>query len=310
MEELIDVGIIGGGPAGLSAALVLGRARKTVVVIDEGTPRNGVTRESHGFLSRDGVSPFELRRIAREQIAAYPTVRFAEDRAVGAGGRSGDFRLTTRSGETYRCRKLLFATGMKDLPLDIEGLTDVYGRSAFVCPYCDGWELRDKPLVLIVRGHRAIHLATTVAGWTDRIAVCTNGPDELDEMQREAFRLRNIPLYDAPIARIASRDGIAERVVLADGTEIACEGLFFAPLLGPGTDLPRALGCDVTELGIMRVDAFGKSNVRGVFGAGDAATEFFQIATAASMGAMAGVGINGELLAEAWERGGGAGSRI
>ncbi len=303
MEQRFDVGIIGGGPAGLNAALVLGRARKRVIVLDEGLPRNRVTRESHGFLTRDGIEPQEFRRIAKAQIEAYPTVRFAEGRAVGAGGRDGDFLLTTGLGDVYRCKKLLFATGMRDLPLGIEGLKEVYGVSAFVCPYCDGWEMRDKPLVLIAEGSRAIHLATTVSGWTDRMAVCANGPDGLSAMQRNAFRLRNIPVYDVPIARIVSTDGVVKRVVLTDGTEIACEGIFFSPMLAAGSDLPRSLGCDVTELGIMRVDAFGKSNVPGVFGAGDAAYEFFQLVTAASMGAMAGVGINGELLAEAWERG-------
>ena len=167
MEQLVDVGIIGGGPAGMSAALVLGRARKSVVVIDEGRPRNRVTRESHGFLTRDGVSPSEFRRIARDQIGAYPSVRFVEEAAAQVAGSDGDFRVTTAQGRTYRCRKLLFATGMKDLPLDIAGLSDVYGKSAFVCPYCDGWELREQPLVLIQKGARALHAAKTLAGWSD-----------------------------------------------------------------------------------------------------------------------------------------------
>lgn len=146
-----DCVIIGGGPAGLNAALVLGRARKSMVVIDEGRARNRVTRETHGFLTRDYISPGEFRRIAKEQISAYPSVTFAEDTALSITGTDGDFQITTVQGQTFQSKKVLFAIGMKDLPMDIKGLSDVYGKSAFICPYCDGWELRDQPLVVIVK---------------------------------------------------------------------------------------------------------------------------------------------------------------
>ncbi|TFE29498.1 NAD(P)/FAD-dependent oxidoreductase [Cohnella luojiensis] len=300
MEQHIDVGIIGGGPAGLNAALVLGRARKSVVVIDEGRPRNRVTRETHGFLTRDGISPGEFRRIAKEQINAYPSVRFVEDAAVTITGTDGDFQITTAQGTTYRSKKLLFAAGMKDLPLDIDGLTAVYGKSAFVCPYCDGWELRDQPLVLIVKGARALHSAKMLSGWTKQFTICTNGPDEWTDEQREELKQHNVPAFDSPIQRIESNDGMVQRVVLEDGTIIPCTGIFFAPKLVAGSDLPQALGCNVTETGTVIVDNFGKTNVQGIYSAGDAATELYQAITAASMGALAGVGINGELLEEAW----------
>ncbi len=301
MEQLVDVGIIGGGPAGMSAALVLGRSRKSVIVIDEGRPRNRVTRESHGFLTRDGVSPGEFRRIAREQIGAYPSVRFVEEAAAQVAGSDGDFRVTTAQGRTYRCRKLLFATGMKDLPLDIPGLADVYGKSAFVCPYCDGWELREQPLVLINKGARALHAAKTLAGWSDLYVICTNGPDEMTEEQREELRRHNVPVFDSMILRIESDgEGIVRQVVLADGTILPCRGIFFAPKLAAGSELPQALGCRTTETGMVVADPFGKTNVPGVFSAGDAATEMYQVVAAASMGSLAGVGINSELLEEAW----------
>ncbi|CAH1209506.1 Thioredoxin reductase [Paenibacillus plantiphilus] len=300
MKQFIDVGIIGGGPAGLNAALVLGRARKSVVVIDEGRPRNRVTRESHGFLTRDGIKPSEFRRIAREQIHAYPSVHFVEDTAVAVTGGDGDFQITTAQGTAYRCKKLLFAAGMRDLPLNINGLADVYGTSAFVCPYCDGWELRDQPLVLIVKGARALHLAKMLTGWTSQYTICTDGPDEWTDEQREELRQHDVPALDSPIRRIESNDGMVERVVLDDGTIIPCTGIFFAPKLAAGSDLPQALGCEVTESGTVVVDGFGKTNVPGIYSAGDAATEMYQVITAASMGALAGMSINGELLGEAW----------
>ncbi|MEI7024840.1 NAD(P)/FAD-dependent oxidoreductase [Paenibacillus sp. y28] len=300
MEKLLDTIIIGGGPAGMNTALVLGRARKTVVVIDEGLPRNRVTRESHGFLTRDGISPGEFRRIAREQISAYPSVRFVEDTAAAAAGTDGHFQITTAQGAVYRSKKLLFAVGKKDVPLEINGLADVYGKSAFVCPYCDGWELRDQPLVLIVNGAQALHAAKTLSGWTSRFTICTNGPAGWTEEQGAELEQRDIPVLQSPIDRIEANGGMVERVVLSDGTSVPCTGIFFAPRLAAGSDLPQALGCRTTESGTVVVDAFGKTSVPGVYSAGDAASEMYQVITAASLGALSAVGINNELLTEDW----------
>ncbi|NRS17984.1 NAD(P)/FAD-dependent oxidoreductase [Brevibacillus sp. HB1.4B] len=302
MNKLIDVGIIGGGPAGMSAALVLGRARKSVVVIDEGRPRNRVTRESHGFLTRDGITPSDFRHIAREQISAYPSVHFVEDTAVTITGHDGSFLLTTAQGTTYQSKKLLFAVGMKDLPLPVNGLAEVYGRSAFVCPYCDGWELRDQPLVLIANGEKAFHLAKMLSGWTNQYTICTNGPDEFTEEQRLELLQHRVPVFDSPIECIDSVDGMVQRVELTDGNSIACTGIFFAPKLVAGSDLPKAFGCQVTEAGTVIVDSFGKTSVPGVYSAGDAATTQYQVITAAALGSAAGMSINNELLLEEWNR--------
>lgn len=302
MNQRFDVAIIGGGPAGLNAALVLGRARKDVLVIDEGRPRNRVTRESHGFLTRDGIKPAEFRRIAKEQILAYPSVHFAEETATAIEGSDGNFCITTAAGTTYRSKKLLFAVGMKDLPLDINGLTEVYGKSAFVCPYCDGWELRDQPLALIAKGPRALHLAKTIAGWSDTYTILTHGADEWTDAEREELRQHDVPFYTSPILRIESVEGMVQRIVLEDGTIVPCTGIFFAPKLTTGSDLPKALGCEVSETGTVVVDALGKTSVPGVYCAGDAATPHqYQVIAAAALGAAAAAGINGELLAEAWD---------
>ncbi|MFB9275861.1 NAD(P)/FAD-dependent oxidoreductase [Cohnella cellulosilytica] len=301
-KQLLDAAIIGGGPAGLNAALVLGRARKNVTVIDEGRPRNAVTRKTHGFLTRDGVSPGEFRRLAREEIGAYPSVSFLADAAVSIEGADGRFQITTAQGVTLLSRKLLLAVGLKDRPLDIPGLADVYGKSAFVCPYCDGWELRDQPLVVINKGAELMHFAPLISGWTDRFTICTNGPDELTDEQREELRRHRVPLFDSPIRRIESDDGIVREVVLADGTAVPCRGLFFRPELALGSDLPQALGCALTDIGTAEIDAFGKTSVPGVYSAGDAASRMHQAIAAASMGALAAAMINNELNAEAWGR--------
>ncbi len=302
-KQLLDVAIIGGGPAGLNAALVLGRARKNVTVIDEGRPRNAVTRETHGFLTRDGVSPGEFRRIAKEEIGAYPSVSFLADTAVSLEGADGRFQITTAHGRTLFSRKLLFAVGMKDRPLNIPGLAEIYGRSAFVCPYCDGWELRDQPLVVINKGAELMHFAPLISGWTNRFTICTNGPDELTNEQREELRRHGVPVFDSPIQSIESDDGIVREVVLADGTTVPCRGIFFKPELVMGSDLPQAVGCEMTETGTVAADVLGKTNVPGVYSAGDAASRMQQAIAAASMGAIAAAGINNELNSEAWGRG-------
>ncbi|SFS53149.1 NAD(P)/FAD-dependent oxidoreductase [Paenibacillus sp. 453mf] len=297
-----DCIIVGGGPAGLNAALVLGRARKSVLVIDAEEPRNRVTRHSHGFLTRDGITPHEFRRVAKEQIEAYPNVTFTTDTAISAGGADGDFTITTEKGTTYHSKKLLLAIGKRDLKLPIDGLAEVYGKSAFVCPYCDGWELRDQKLVVIVSHDKALHMAKTLSGWSRDFTICTNGDEKLTEQDREELNNHNISVFDTRISEIKSIGGMVESVHLEDGTMIPCTGIFFAPELGIGSDLPQLLDCESSEDGTIVVDKFGKTSVPGVYSAGDSATQMYQLIMAASMGSLAAVGINSELLAEAWEQ--------
>lgn len=303
-KQLLDAVIIGGGPAGLNAALMLGRARKHVAVIDEGKPRNAVTRETHGFLTRDGVSPFEFRRIAKEELGAYPSVTIVEDTAVSVAGEDGNFQIETAQGNLYASKKLLFAVGMKDRPLDIPGLAEVYGKSAFVCPYCDGWELRDEPLVVIVKGADLMHFAPLISGWTNRFTVCTNGPAGLTDDQREELRRHQVPLFESPILNIESNEGIVRQVVLEDGTSIPCRGIFFKPELTTGSDLPQTIGCRLTEDGMVVVDDFGKTTVPGVYSAGDAASRLHQAVAAAAKGAFTAAALNNELNLEAWRQNG------
>ncbi|WP_337099231.1 NAD(P)/FAD-dependent oxidoreductase [Paenibacillus sp. YIM B09110] len=302
MEQLMDVGIIGGGPAGLSAALVLGRARKTVVLIDEGRARNRVTHATHGYLTRDGIKPADFRKVAREEISAYPSVRFVDETATAVSGSDGRFMITTSQGAVYYVKKLLFAVGKRDLPVEINGLREVYGKSAFVCPYCDGWELRDQPLAIIAKGQGAHHLAKMLTGWTNQTVICSNGPDELSEEQREELNRHNVAVYSSPIGQIESNDGIVNQIRLEDGSIISCTGIFFAPKLAAGSKLPEMLGCNMTDSGTVVIDNFGKTSVAGVFSAGDAATEMYQAIAAASMGSLAAAVLNGELITEAWEK--------
>lgn len=301
MKE-VDVVIIGGGPAGLSAGLILGRARKKTLIIDEGRPRNAVTREAHAFLTRDGISPHEFRNIAKEQLHTYPSVSHLEDTVEFIEGEDGQFLLETASGLKIAARKLLFAIGMKDRDLGIRGLAEVYGKSAFVCPYCDGWELRDQQLVVINKGAALMHFAPLLSGWTKQIVVCTNGPDELSEAEREELRSHHIPVFHTPIHSIQSNQGMVNYVKLEDGTEIPCTGIFFRSELVLGSELPVALGCRISDTGIIEVDESGKTSVPGVYAAGDATTHLHQSIVAAASGAVSAGAINGELNREEWQK--------
>jgi len=299
-KQFYDVAIIGGGPAGLNAALMLGRSRKKVMIIDEGSPRNAVTRHTHGFLTRDGISPSDFRKIAKEELGAYPTVSNVEDTAIAITGRDGQFQIETKLGQTLVSKKILFAIGMKDQPLNIPGLIEVYGKSAFVCPYCDGWELRDQPLVIISKGSQLMHFAPLISGWTKNFTVCTNGPDELTDTEREELERNHIPVFNSPIQHIDSNDGIVQQVILEDGTVVPCRGIFFKTDLVIGSNLPQLMGCEMTEFGAVMVDEFGKTNIPGVFSAGDSTTRMHQAIAAAAMGSFTAAVINNELNLEGW----------
>lgn len=298
----VNVAVIGGGPAGLSAGLMLGRAMKKTIIIDEGRPRNAVTREAHGFLTRDGIRPEQFRRIAKEQLLAYPSVSLLEDTVQTITGENGHFVLETESGAKIASHKLLFAVGMKDRKLGIPGLAEVYGKSAFVCPYCDGWELRNEKLVVISQGAALMHFAPLLSGWTKSFVVCSNGPAELSEAERDDLRKHYIPLYDSPIRNIESHNGMVSRIMLEDGTVIPCTGIFFKPDLVLGTDLPVTLGCRLSDTGIVEVDEVGKTSVPGVYAAGDVASWMHHSMAAAASGAIAAAAINGELNLERWRQ--------
>ncbi|MGO4375897.1 NAD(P)/FAD-dependent oxidoreductase, partial [Paenibacillus sp. MCAF20] len=221
---------------------------------------------------------------------AYPSVRFVDEAATAVTGSDGRFMITTSQGTVYYVKKLLFAVGKRDLPVEIKGLREVYGKSAFVCPYCDGWELRDQPLAIIAKGQGAHHLAKMLTGWTNQTVICSNGPDELSEEQRKELDLHHVAVYSSPIQQIESNDGIVNQIRLEDGSVISCSGIFFAPKLAAGSELPAMLGCNMTDSGTVVIDNFGKTSVAGVYSAGDAATEMYQAIAAASMGSLAAAG--------------------
>lgn len=269
--DAVDVIIAGGGPAGLQAALVLGRARRHVLLCDSGEPRNAVTGVVHGFLSRDGIDPADLRRIASEELDRYPTVERRPHTAIAtARGDDGRFVVGLADGSEVTASKLILATGVVDELPGISGLEDLWGRSVFHCAYCDGYERRDQPLAVIDSGPGATFYALQMTGWSRDVVLCTNGKDDLPAEERERLSARGIGLREAPIARLERTDGV--RVVFAEGAPLERLAIFVHPPTRQRSELPAQLGCmPFEDDGSIEVNDFGQTDVPGVFAAGDMA---------------------------------------
>jgi thioredoxin reductase len=300
MRENFDVAIVGGGPAGLSAALVLGRSRRRVVVIDDRKPRNYAAKAINGFLALDGLSPTALLDRGREQCASYG-VKIIDAKVVSgnrtelkAGSR---FELKLENGETLQASKLLLATGVKDELPQIAGFDDFYGVTVHHCPYCDGWEHRDERLIAYGQEKSAVKLAIMLLAWSDHVTCCTDGalvsPDDLAQLERNGIDHRN-----ETVLELKGVDGVLEEIRFNAGNPLACDAMFFATGQGQRSELPRMLGCDYNKEGLVDVKGKQGSGVRGLFLAGDADGDVQFAIVAAAEGAIAATAINAELQEE------------
>ena len=296
----IDVVIVGAGPAGLSAALMLGRCRRSVLVFDSGKNRNAPSHALHGFLTRDGMPPAEFLGLAREELAKYDTVelRFAEVVSAECHEAAG-FRVCLASGEEVFAKKLLLATGVVDKLPEIPGFQELYGRSVFHCPYCDGWELRDQPLAIYGRGARGSGVALEMTAWSRDLVLCTDGPSEIDEENLSRLSRNGIIVREQPLARLESGDdGLLHRVVFDDGSAIERRALFFTTGQYQRSDLLVRLGCEFNEKGTVPTGKYQTTHLPGLFVAGDASRAVQWVIVAAAEGAEAAFAINTDLLKE------------
>jgi thioredoxin reductase len=292
-----DVIIVGAGPAGLSAALILGRCRRTVLVLDTDRPRNAASHVMHGFLSRDGIDPAKFRRIARQQLTQYRSVKFARKEATAACKVEGGFEVTVADGKRLRCRKVLLATGVVDELPPVDGIDAFYGRSVFHCPYCDGWESRDQPLAVYSRTANGAGLALELTVWSKDIVLCTDGA-RLDAKHVARLARHNIPWRREPIARLEGTSGRLRRIVFDNGESLARRVMFFSMGQRQSSDLAHQLGCGFTRKGAVRTGEYEVTDIHGVYVAGDA-SKLVQLAiVAAAEGAQAAFAINKALIRE------------
>ena len=292
-----DVVVVGGGAAGLSAALVLGRARRRVAVIDAGSPRNAPAAHMHGFLSRDGLAPSELLALGRAEAQGYG-VEIVADRAgeIVSDGVSR-FRVVLHEGRSVFARRLLVATGLRDEIPDIPGLRERWARDVLHCPYCHGFEVRDRKLGVLGGSPAAVRYAQIVRQWSDDLVYITPA-GSLAAAERQQLAARGIGLVEGAAQRVLVEGDRLCGVELDGDRIVACEALFVPPRFVPNSDLLVGLGCDLDEHGWPIADADGLTSVAGVWVAGNVANPRAQVITAAGEGSAAAMAINADLVEE------------
>ncbi len=296
-QSLYDVLVVGGGPAGLSAAIWLGRYLHSVAVVDSGDPRNWETRGINGFLGQPGICPADLRGMGREECRRYDVDLVDGVVATAIKGDDDQFELLLEGGQRIHGRRLLIATGFRDVWPDVPGLERVYGDRAHVCPDCDGYDTRGKKVVVIGVGRKAVGMALSLANWTSDITVCTNGrPPALDDHLSSKLAGLNIPVFTQPITRIRFRDDDMRSLEFDGRAPLGCEKLFFSLAQYPADDLGVRLGCERDEEGNIVVDRAGHTSVRNVFAAGDVTAGPQLAIRAAADGAVAALAVHRSLL--------------
>ncbi|WP_433323783.1 NAD(P)/FAD-dependent oxidoreductase [Spirillospora sp. CA-294931] len=286
-----DVIVVGGGPAGLSAALVFGRQRRRVLLIDGGSPRNAPASEMHMYLSRDGFSPARLLELGRRELAAYPSIEVRSGVALSASGAVDDFAVVLADGDTVRARRLVLATGQVDEPYDIPGLAERFGVSVFHCPFCHGWETTGKSLAVLASTSPEAMLALYVADrFSDDVVLCAHGPLELPDEITKRLAERGVRVITEPVTEITG--GLGELDLrLADGTVLRREAIYHRAPTRQHSELAAQLGCEILDDGTVRVDELQRTTVPGVAAAGDTAKlpAVPDAATLVSLGAADGV---------------------
>lgn len=288
-----DVVIVGGSYAGLAAALTLGRSLRKTLVIDSGQPCNRQTPHAHNFITQDGVPPKQIAQVAREQVRAYPTVAFAEDLVTSVNGSDGAFAVTTQTNTTYRAKKLIFATGVRDILPTIPGLAECWGITVIHCPYCHGYEVRSQRTGILVNDESALEFAQLILHWTDTLAIYTNGAPTFDV---KAITNLGVQVTPQKIRAITHVKGRLSHLVFEDGSSKEIDALYYRASYEQHCSIPAELGCELTETGHLVVNDFKQTNIPGVYAVGDATTPFRAVGIAAASGTTGAAMLNHALI--------------
>ncbi|WP_019815903.1 NAD(P)/FAD-dependent oxidoreductase [Saccharomonospora saliphila] len=298
-----DVVVIGGGAAGLTAAMVLGRSRRRVTLIDAGEPRNAPSAHLHGFPSRDGADPAEMATLARDEVRDYG-VEIRTGRVSGLDGtEERGFAVQVEDGGVLTTRAVLVTTGLRDELPEIAGLRERWGNDVLHCPYCHGFEVRDTPLAVLGGDNRpfTLHQAQLVRQWSDDVVFFPHRITPTDD-ERHRLRARGVRIVEGEVTRIVLEGGAVSGVELADGRVVPRRTVFVGPRFVPRDRLLTSLGCEVDDNGWVRVDPSGRTSVAGVWAAGNVVDSPAQLINAAGAGSKAAIALNHHLLADDIER--------
>jgi len=297
MKKAYDSIVVGGGPAGLSAALVLGRCRRNVLVCDAGHPRNERSKAMHGFLSRDGIPPAEFAAICREQLRTYPSVELRAVEVVQVHRGDGGFSISLRDGSAESSHTVLLATGIADELPKIPGFDEIYGRSAHHCPYCDGWERRDQPLAVLGGTSDAAQLAIELIQWSNDVVLCSDGAAEFSSEEQSELRQCGIRVVEDRIEKLEAHGDALHSIRFRNGDSLSRDALFFSAAQRQRCSLAHQLGCEFCDDNSIQCGENTATSVPGVFAAGNASRGLQLVIIAAAEGTRAAFAIN-EALCE------------
>ncbi|MGE8205699.1 NAD(P)/FAD-dependent oxidoreductase [Heyndrickxia sp. NPDC080065] len=270
--ELFNCAIIGAGPAGLNASLILGRSRKKIALFDNGTNRNRVTQESHGFITRDGIKPAEFKEIALNELKRYPSVNYFQNTVMQITKQSnGWFKIETLEDTEYLAEKIILATGVQEELPSVPNIKMYYGKSLFSCPTCDGWELRDQPIIIISENEEhTLYKAKLVYNWSQDLVIATNG-HELSATTLNELQSKDITIITEPIKNLQGEDGYLKKIEFCSGLEIERVGGFIVPKFIRQNQFVKQLGCKLNENGSIVADEAGRTSQKNVYVAGETA---------------------------------------
>jgi thioredoxin reductase len=293
-----DVIIIGGSYSGLSAAMSLGRSLRNVLVIDSGLPCNRQTPHSHNFITQDGERPAVISAKAKIEIGFYDTVQFYYGLAIGAIKTESGFEIKTESGKVFISKKLLFATGVKDLLPDIPGFAECWGISVIHCPYCHGYEVKAEKTAVVANGDMGFEYAKMISNWTKDLRLITNGKSTLTAEQTQMLKKHKVEIIEDEIESVEHQNGNVQHIIFKNQSKVAVKAIYFRAPFEQHCPLPESLGCELTEQGLLKVDPFQKTTIPGIFASGDCHIQARSVAMAVSSGSLAGAMINKELIDE------------
>lgn len=297
-SKSFEVIIIGGSYSGLASGMALGRALRQVLIIDSSNPCNRQTPYSHNFLTHDGDTPKQITNLAKQQVAKYTTISFFDGMVIGAAKVDNGFEVMVASGETFYAKRLIFATGIRDIMPDIDGFTECWGISALHCPYCHGYEMTSQKTGILSNGEFGFDLSRLISNWTKDLTLFTNGVSTLTAVQLRKLKEHRIDIVEKEVERLEHTDGYVQNIIFKDGTKHGVKAIYSPRPFEQHCKIPEALGCKLTDDGYIRIDTFHKTTIDGVFSCGDNVTRMRTVANAVAMGTTTGMMVNKEIITE------------